>query len=61
MNTYAEKESVRNATPRCKFNDGVLCGDQEHCAKCGWNPEVYKERLRRYYKKHNIHEEDTEA
>ena len=58
MRTYTKKEQ---ATPRCRFNDGVSCGEQDRCDKCGWNPEVHKERIKRYCKKHHIVEEDAEA
>ena len=29
----------------CKYNEGVIC-DTIECHKCGWNPDVSKERLR---------------
>lgn len=31
----------------CRFNDGVVCLDQEHCNKCGWNPWIAQQRLAR--------------
>lgn len=37
----------------CHFNNGVLCGlwasptGKDHCARCGWNPEVSKIRKER--------------
>jgi hypothetical protein len=32
---------------RCPFNEGVVCPVQLFCEKCGWNPEVAKERKNR--------------
>lgn len=30
----------------CQFNEGVSCHPDKHnCEKCGWNPEVARERL----------------
>lgn len=30
----------------CKYNEGVDCGPlHRRCEKCGWNPEVARERL----------------
>ena len=44
----AEKQRVeyQNLEP-CPLNDGVVCG--EHCCdRCGWNPVVSEERVRRF-------------
>ena len=24
----------------CKYNEGVVCGEQDKCKNCGWNPKV---------------------
>lgn len=32
----------------CKHNDGVSCAF-ENCGNCGWNPEVAKARLQKYF------------
>ena len=29
---------------RCRFNTNIMC-DTHKCDKCGWNPEVEKERI----------------
>lgn len=31
----------------CKFNGGVICNEM-FCEKCGWNPVVEKERIRKF-------------
>jgi len=28
----------------CKYNVGVECYQKKNCAKCGWNPDVHKQR-----------------
>lgn len=28
----------------CRFNEGVVCGWQVRCDKCGWNPSVAEQR-----------------
>ena len=47
MSTKTNKDLY---TPRCRFNDGVVCNEQ-HCDKCGWNPEVAQARRLEYEKK----------
>ena len=34
----------------CQYNGGILC-DKKVCWKCGWNPEVDKERRERIGKR----------
>lgn len=29
----------------CRYNEGVECREKDHCERCGWNPEVGKQRL----------------
>lgn len=41
-NNRAKKE--RRAAQTCRYNDGVDCPGGSSCEKCGWNPEVAKER-----------------
>lgn len=57
MRSYLKKDQEEC---RCRFNDGVVCNEQ-HCDKCGWNPKVHEERLKQYYKKHHIVEEEAES
>ena len=36
-------KNVKSPHP-CPFNGAVVCGDQEKCASCGWNPVVAEAR-----------------
>lgn len=55
MSTPAEKcihnniDEIKNPAP-CPFNGAVVCQVQMFCDRCGWNPEVAAERLRRIVK-----------
>ena len=31
--------------PCCRYEDGVDCGEQDHCQFCGWNPFVALYRM----------------
>ena len=31
---------------QCPNNEWVRCKKKDKCSKCGWNPEVSKERLK---------------
>lgn len=33
--------------PDCKYNNGVGCENQIKCHRCGWNPTVYAERVKK--------------
>ena len=33
----------------CLFNPGVNCYDKSGCGKCGWNPAVSKQRLKKMF------------
>lgn len=39
-------QDVKNLS-RCPFNGAVVCDDQTNCARCGWDPKVANERMRR--------------
>lgn len=32
----------------CQFNKCVDCMEQDKCWKCGWNPEVARERIKEW-------------
>lgn len=29
----------------CRFNQSIICGHNENCGSCGWNPEEYERRV----------------
>lgn len=31
----------------CKYNDGVMCAQNEPCSKCGWCPAVHEKRVQK--------------
>ena len=33
----------------CLFNQGVNCYDKSGCGKCGWNPAVSEQRLKKMF------------
>lgn len=40
---------------KCPHNDAVGCfPSQRNCNRCGWNPDVAKERLEKFCKKHGV-------
>lgn len=40
-------ESLILPEDRCKYSRGVDCTAKNKCEKCGWNPEVQRERIRK--------------
>lgn len=42
------KNRRRWQTLPCPRNEGIECGDQSRCGKCGWNPEVARARAAAY-------------
>jgi aryl-alcohol dehydrogenase-like predicted oxidoreductase len=37
----------------CPYNAGVDCLDTAQCYRCGWNPVVAAERLRKWMESHS--------
>lgn len=35
----------------CTYNVGVECQAKNHCDKCGWNPDVDKQRKKELHKR----------
>lgn len=54
--------TTSNRATSCRFTEGVRCSNYDshgrrigrNCETCGHNPEVAKERLEKYCKKHGI-------
>ena len=44
----------------CRFNDDIFCVEQ-NCLFCGWNPEVFKERLAAIRQKYNVKQTRTKT
>ena len=42
----------------CQFNKCVDCIDHNKCWKCGWNPEVARERVREWEIKRRLESND---
>lgn len=38
---------MRYIAEDCLYTEGVTCDKPAHCYKCGWNPKVAAERLKR--------------
>lgn len=40
----------------CPYNEGVACDKdkQQPCHRCGWNPKVAQDRLKKHCEKHGI-------
>lgn len=36
----------------CRYNSGVDCLHEDECDRCGWNPAVAADRLRKWTEKH---------
>lgn len=46
-------------TPDCEYNKLIECSpDCRQCWRCGWNPKVMSDRLKRFYSRMNEEEKE---